>query len=205
MTRVKICGITSFEDAECAVEAGADALGFVFAASPRQISPGQARDIVRRLPPFVRTVGVFVDAPFDEVQAVATRAGVDVVQLHGQEEPGYCGRFSRTVLKRLAVSEDDTAEVLAARAASYNVSAVLLDPGAGSGRTFRWELARGIRQLVILAGGLTPENVAAAVCAVRPYGVDVASGVEESPGCKSPARVRAFIEEVRREDAKPVA
>ncbi len=201
MTRVKICGITNREDAQAAVAAGADALGFVFADSPRRVSAARARQIVDGLPPFITAVGVFVDAAMEQVQQTREQAGLDLVQLHGEEPPEYCERFQGRVLKRFPVYVDDTPKRLRARMQGYDVRAYLLDPGAGSGQTFRWEIAREIELPLIVAGGLTAENVAEVVQIVRPYGVDVSSGVEVAPGKKDPDRVAAFVQAVKEADA----
>ena len=186
--RVKICGVTSLEDALAAVRFGADALGFNFwPGSRRFVSPVEARAIVRRLPPLVTAVGVFVDPGHDEAVAAAAISGVQVLQLHGAESPGFCRTFQMPVLKALAVGGP---EALAAADPYAGVSGLLLDaPTAGhggSGQPCHWPTARILaeRAPVILAGGLHPGNVAAAIAAVRPYGVDVASGVESSPGVK---------------------
>ena len=205
MTRVKICGITDSADARAAVAAGADALGFVFAPSPRRITASRARRIARELPPEVWKVGVFVDAAAGEVDAVAHEVDLDAVQLHGDESPGVCAAVSRPVWKRLAVHDDDSVESLRARLLGYAVSAILLDPGAGSGRTFPWKLAAPLHGLVIVAGGLTAKNVASAIRAAKPYAVDVSSGVEDAPGNKSAAMMRAFVDQVRKEDARRTA
>jgi phosphoribosylanthranilate isomerase len=202
MVKVKICGITSLEDALAAVEAGADALGFVFySASPRNISPEQAADIIRNLPPFVQTVGLFVNEELAAVNEISDRCGLDVVQLHGSETPGYCESVSRRIIKAFRVRDIATLDALL----QYKVSGCLLDawsptaPG-GTGQTFNWDVAeeavkRG--QRIILAGGLTPDNVAEAVRQVKPYAVDVSSGVESSPGCKDAEKVRTFLIQTR--------
>lgn len=205
MTRIKICGITSVDDALAAVTAGADALGFVFTDSPRRISPDRARAITDRLPPFVRRVGVFRDARVEEIEAIAEEAGLDTIQLHGDESPLLCSRVRRPVLKRLRVTDDDTPQSLRERFAAFRVAACLLDPGAGEGKTFRWELGRALGPQLIVAGGLTQDNVAEAIRAARPYAVDVSSGVEATPGRKDRARMEAFVRAVRREDASDAA
>ena len=200
MTRVKICGITNLRDGLAAVNAGADALGFIFAPSPRRIAPHDARAIIEGLPLMVTTVGVFVDAPVDEIERVSTEAGVGVVQLHGAESPEDCSRCSRPVIKRFAVSNDDTAADLSARVDGFRVGAYLLDPGGGSGETFRWELARAVAGPVLVAGGLNAENVRMAIREVQPFGVDVSSGVEDRPGVKNVEKLQAFIRAVREQD-----
>jgi phosphoribosylanthranilate isomerase len=207
MTRIKICGITNPHDAEAAVLAGADALGFILTDSPRRVRLEELRRWVFDLPPFVVRVGVFRDQPLKELCDVLLTRCVDLVQLHGQESPQYCLETPQRVIKRLTVLEDDTPASLAARLAPYRdcACAFLLDPGAGSGRAFRWELARGLSGRLILSGGLTPENVGRAVTLLRPYAVDVSSGVERAPGIKDEAKMRAFVAAVREADAASVA
>ena len=195
--RVKICGITTKEDALAAVEAGADALGFVFVEkSPRCVSPQKAAAMIRELPPFVQTVGLFVDEEAAQVNWTVDFCGLDLVQLHGDEEPDDCVEVNRRVIKAFRVR--DAASLAGIR--RYQVAGYLLDawsPEAhgGTGQTFDWGLVRsaGISDRLILAGGLTPENVAGAVRIVAPYGVDVSSGVESAPGRKDPDKVRDFI------------
>lgn len=197
MIRVKICGITDVEDALQACACGADALGLVFyPRSPRCVTPEQARAIIRALPPLVTTVGLFVNEEPQRIRQLADDCGLDVIQLHGDEGPDACDFAPRRSIKALRVK--DAASLVGHE--EFRTSALLLDAwvaGAygGTGERFNWELAAGIacQRPVILAGGLTPENVAAAVNAVRPYGVDVSSGVESAPGRKDPAKVAAFI------------
>lgn len=202
MVKVKICGITSLDDALEAIDAGADALGFVFySKSPRHILPDQAADIIRRLPPFVQTVGLFVNEELSIVNTTADRCGLDIVQLHGDETPEYCESVRRRVIKAFRVRDISSLHSLA----QYSVSGCLLDawsqtaPG-GTGQTFNWDIAaEAVKggQRIILAGGLTPDNVAEAVRQVHPYAVDVSSGVESSPGCKDADKVRRFIIQTR--------
>ena len=194
--RVKICGVTRLEDALLATRLGADALGFNFwPRSRRYLAPEAARAIVDRLPPFVTTVGVFVDQPPSEVLEAAARSGVEVLQLHGDESPEEVAAYPRPTVKALRLEGPVDLDLLA----RYRVRAFLLDaPSAGfggSGVTCDWALARAAaeRVPVILAGGLTPQNLAQAIRAVRPYGVDVASGVESSPGVKDPEKLRRFV------------
>jgi phosphoribosylanthranilate isomerase len=202
MTRIKICGITNVEDAVMAVEAGADALGFVFyQGSPRYISPEQAAAIIRRLPPFVQTVGLFVNEASATVNAIANRCGLDIIQLHGEETPEYCRSMTRRVIKAFRVKDESSLEEMA----NYQVAACLLDawsPKAhgGTGTTFNWDIAAraAASRPIILAGGLTPENVAEAIMIVKPYAVDVSSGVECSPGCKDRNKVCQFAHAVGR-------
>lgn len=201
MVRVKICGITNLEDALMAVEAGADALGFVFfRGSPRCISPERAAAIIRRLPPFIQTVGLFVNEEPATVNAVADQCGLDLVQLHGEESPDYCTAVKRRIIKAFRVKDASSLDAIV----NYHVAACLLDawsPAArgGTGTTFNWEIAAraAASHPIILAGGLTPENVAEAVATVNPYAVDVSSGVESSPGKKDAALIRAFISAAR--------
>ncbi len=201
MTRVKICGITNLDDARLAVEYGADALGFVFyEGSPRHVFPETVREIISHLPPFVTTVGVFVNASPQEIREVMDLAGLDVVQLHGDEPQEECSLFPR-VIKAFRVRELSDIE----RLKGYSVSAYLLDaydpevPG-GTGQTFNWDIAVEAKKYgpIILAGGLTPENVADAVSRVRPYAVDVSSGVEAQKGKKDHEKMRLFIERVKK-------
>ncbi|HEX8353031.1 MAG TPA: phosphoribosylanthranilate isomerase [Pyrinomonadaceae bacterium] len=208
MARVKVCGITNLEDALAAVEAGAEMLGFNFyARSPRCVSPAEARRVVERLPEGVECVGVFVNesAP-EDVERVAREACVGAVQLHGDETPEFCRalRGFKTI-KALRVGPGFDA----GDAAAYPTDAVLLDAyvageWGGTGHTFDWALARRTREAVprlYLAGGLRPDNVAGAVAAVRPFAVDVCSGVETSPGRKDLRLMRRFIEQVREVDS----
>jgi len=201
MTRVKICGLTSLDDALLAVEAGADALGLVFADSPRQVSLAAAEQIVAGLPPLVSKVGVFVNSAWEEVATIAARVPLDAVQLHGDESPEDCRRLPYKVIKRFNILETDASEDLRIRMQRYRVAAYLLDPGTGSGRTFDWRIARGLPGPLIVSGGLNPENVGEAIRLLRPFAVDVSSGVEVEPGRKDPEKVKAFIEAVREADA----
>lgn len=198
MTRVKICGITDPEDALAAVAAGVDALGFVFyRESPRHIFPEEAARIIAQLPPFVQAVGLFVNEKPATVNEIADLCRLDLVQLHGDEPADYCPLIRRRVLKAFRVRSLTCLEPMAA----YHTAGFLLDAYSpscygGSGTTFNWEIARETvnrHQRIVLAGGLTPDNVAAAVRQVRPWGVDVSSGVESSPGKKDHQKVREFI------------
>lgn len=198
MVRIKICGITSLRDALTAVEAGADALGFVFAPSPRRVTPEQAAAIIRELPPFVTTVGLVVD---QDPLPILELCPVDVLQYHGAESPETVAAAPRRAVKAFRVRASADLQSLA----TYRCSAFLLDayvPGlaGGTGRQFPWELAREAQRFgrpVIVAGGLTPDNVAQCIEQTRPYGVDVSSGVESSPGRKDPHKVRTFIQAAR--------
>jgi phosphoribosylanthranilate isomerase len=202
--RVKICGITRLEDALAAAELGADALGFnLWPGSRRWVRPEAAREMVSRLPPFVTPVGVFVNQAPDEVRRLAAAAGVAVLQLHGDEPPGECLGLGLPVIKSFRVAGPEDLEPIAGYAAA---AAVLLDSRSegfgGSGRAFDWGLARRVAsgKPLVLAGGLTPDNVAEAVRAVRPWAVDVASGVEASPGVKDRERMARFIRAAKEAD-----
>ncbi len=200
--RVKICGITRLEDALCAVELGATALGFVFwPRSPRFIDPYRASRLVMALPPLVTTVGVFVDQPLDHVRGVAGLLKLGAVQLHGQETPDFCTRVRGRVIKAIAVSGDGDAGTAADRFADATILLDAHDPVrvGGTGRTIDWQMAAGLarRRRTILSGGIRPENVCEALRAVRPYGIDASSGLESSPGVKDPERLRAFFAAVR--------
>jgi phosphoribosylanthranilate isomerase len=198
MVKVKICGITNVRDARFAASAGADVLGFNFVmGTPRCMTPEQVKAIVLELPPFVARVGVFSNADHEKVAEIMDFCGLDYAQLHGLESPSYCARLEgRRLIKAIRVRSADDLHNLQ----RYNVEAFLLDtyvadvPG-GTGMTFDWGIARQAsnQNRVILAGGLTPENVADAILAARPYAVDVCSGVEEEPRKKSKELVEAFI------------
>lgn len=202
---VKICGITRPEDAVAAVELGAQALGFIFwPESPRFIDPHRARRIVAGLPPFVTTVGVFVNQSAPHVNAVANVAGMSAVQLHGDETPAAIAEVNRPVLKALAIGPAFVPESLDAWPAHAMILLDVHDPAArgGTGRTIDWQQAAAAarRRRVVLAGGLTPENVGGAIDAVRPFGIDVSSGVESRPGIKDHARLRALFEAMHAHD-----
>jgi len=199
--RVKICGITTLDDARCAVSAGADALGFVFhPQSPRYISPEAAAKISALLPPFVTTVGLFVNVQRNEIQRTMKTAGLQVVQLHGDESPDECVIPGYPVIKAIRVKDAGSLTDID----RYDVAGLLLDAWndshyGGTGETFDWQLAKRLTAglPVVLAGGLTPDNVAAAVTTVHPYAVDVSSGVECSPGSKDHNKIYQFIQHVR--------
>ena len=206
-TRVKICGITTWDDARLSVDLGASALGFNFyPPSPRAISPADAWSIIRRLPPFVEAVGVFVDWPPLVVDALARALRLGSVQLHGGESPDEVAELGRArrVVKAVQVGRGFR---VASLSRYRDADAFLLDGftrglHGGTGRTLDWNLARSARRYgrIILAGGLTPENVAEAIRVAQPYAVDVASGVESSPGVKDAAKLRAFFQAVERAD-----
>lgn len=198
MIRVKICGITNEADAFAAIEAGADALGFVlYPKSPRYITPAAAGRIVRQLPPFIQSVAVTVNATPPEVRDIETVATFDIWQLHGDELPDRCrALYPRRLIKALSPQSNTYHHV-----SEYNVMGFLLDTPSvnygGTGKTFDWKLAvefkRNTAKPLVLSGGLTPENVAEAIRTVQPYAVDVSSGVEAEPGKKDHRKVKEFI------------
>lgn len=201
---VKICGITSEQDALLAVAMGADAVGFVFAPSPRQISPSVASAIAKRLPPEILTVGVFRDELPQRVVEIVQRSGLRAAQLHGnesREDSGYVSVRVPVVIKAFAAGDGRLA-----RAGEYGASIIMIDsPSPGSGKVFDWRLAEGAPKArrVVLAGGLDPDNVAEAISVVRPWGVDVSSGVESSPGHKDALLVKSFIAAARAAAPEP--
>ncbi|MCD8535386.1 MAG: phosphoribosylanthranilate isomerase [Verrucomicrobia bacterium] len=203
ITRVKICGITRIQDAQHAVESGADALGFMFyPASKRHIDFSSARKIIQSLPSFVTRVGVMVNPSEDEVDMALEVAGVNCLQFHGEEPPESITRYSVPVIKAFRVKDSSSLDQLEHYSSA---NAFLLDsfvPGAhgGTGHTFNWDLVQSARKFgknIILAGGLNPENVGRAIQAVQPYALDVSSGVESMPGVKDPALLEAFMSQVR--------
>jgi len=206
LVKVKICGITNSEDALAACEYGADALGFIFyKKSPRFIELERVKDIIKDLPPFVTTVGVFVDEDADRISEIADAAKLDIIQLHGSEPPEFCNVFKRKIIKAFKIQEQGArGKGQENEIRRYTVSAYLLDTykegvEGGTGETFNWEIAKEAKGFgrIILAGGLTPQNVAEAVETVMPYGVDVSSGVEQKPGKKDLQKVKNFIERAK--------
>lgn len=204
-TAVKICGITRVEDGLAAAHGGAHAIGLVFyPPSPRCVTPAQAAAIIRALPPFVTTVGLFVDAPEQEVRAVLARAPVELLQFHGAEPPDYCRQFGLPYMKAVRVRQG--VDLLQYASDYSDAKALLLDAyvdgtHGGTGRTFDWNLIpRELPLPIVLSGGLDPGNVADAVRRVRPWAVDVSSGVEAAKGIKDAAKIAAFITGVRNAD-----
>lgn len=203
--QTKICGITNIEDALVAVAAGADAIGFIlYRKSPRYIEPMMVKQIVAQLPPFVVPVGVFVNEEIKIVRDLMDDCGLALAQLHGEETATYCRELSRPVLKVLRLKDRSTFLALAEFQGRAGVRGFVLDACSdeaygGTGQVIDWSLAREAARAatVILAGGLTPENVRQAVRAVQPYGVDVSSGVEVAPGKKDHEKVRAFLRAVK--------
>ena len=202
VVRSKICGITRIEDALAAVEAGADAIGLVFyGKSPRAVGVEQAAAIVQALPPFVTSVGLFVDMPRDELQQLLQRLPLDLLQFHGDESPADCEGHGRPYIKALRIRPGE--DVAAAMAPYSGAQGILLDtfvegvPG-GTGASFDWSLVpENAAKPIILAGGLDAGNVATAIRQVRPYAVDVSGGVEASKGIKDAGKIRAFVRAVR--------
>ena len=199
--KVKICGMTQLKDALFAVEQGVDAVGFIFyKKSPRAVTMKTVREIITKLPPLVDTVGVFVNESAERLNKIADYCGLDLVQLHGEESPAFCRKIRRRVIKAFRVKDLQSIKQLS----KFPVSGFLLDTFSdnlhgGTGKTFDWNLALTAKKIgpVILAGGLTPSNIRQAVRRVRPYGVDVCSGVEKSSGIKDLEKVRAFLKNIR--------
>ncbi len=209
-TWIKICGTTSIEDALASIEAGANALGFIFAPSRRRVSPKQAREIAGRLPGNVERVGVFVNESAEVIRATVEQAGLTAVQLHGEETPEFiAGLFApqssshrARVIKTVLANDNFTANWNLFRQNHQLVDFILIDSGSGSGKTFDWDAAHalvadhGLR--FIIAGGLNPENVGAAIQKFSPWGVDVVTGVEQAPGRKDPEKLKLFVNAVRK-------
>lgn len=203
MVRVKVCGITSVRDAMTAVEAGADALGFVFAPSPRRVAPAQALEIIRRAGPWIATVGVFVNEKLKNVKRIACFCGLSAVQLHGNESAAYVKQLAPLkVIKAFRVLKARDLRVVR----GYDADAYLFDTKVkglygGTGQSFDWKILKSLKvsRPVILSGGLDTKNVSRALRVLRPYGVDVSSGVEKAPGKKDPKMVREFIRRAKAE------
>ncbi len=206
MTKIKICGITNKEDALWAVNLKVDALGFIFAESPRRVKPEIVQKIVELLPPFISSVGVFVNEDRRKVEEITESCGLTTLQFHGEESPSYCEEFKQKVVKAFRVKDKSVLR----KAAQYQerVDAYLLDTYSpskygGTGKTFDWRIAKEIKEFglpIILSGGLNPENIKEAISEVEPYGVDVSSGVEERPGKKNLEKLINFVRIVRETD-----
>lgn len=202
-TRIKVCGITRAEDANAAVAAGADSLGFVFyPPSPRNVSVEQAADLIAGLPAFVTSTALFVDADVEFVQRVIEQTKVDLLQFHGNESQAYCSQFARPYMKAIRMKPDVDVKAEADRYG--DASAILLDayrPGVpgGTGESFDWErIPVELRGSIVLAGGLNPDNIRKAVETVHPFAVDVSGGVEASKGMKDKEKIETFVQEVNR-------
>lgn len=204
MVKVKICGITNLEDAQAAAEAGADALGFVFYPdSPRFIDPGNARAIIAKLPVFITSVGVFVDESEELIRRIIREGGIQILQFHGSESPVLCTRFREKVIKAIRIKDEESISEMQ----MYDVDTFLLDTyldcaKGGTGKTFNWKYAEMAKEngRIILSGGLNPSNIGDAVRKLKPYGVDVSSGVEISPGKKDHVKIREFVREAKKYD-----
>jgi len=201
MTKVKICGIKNLSDAKLAVDYGADAIGFVFAESIRNVSKEKARAIVQKLPPFVTTVGLFVNDTAENIEAICRFCGLDAVQLHGNESPDILNKLKdfKTIKAFRIQNEKDIIPIK-----KYKPDAILLDGYSeknmgGTGTSFDWKIVKNIKTSIpiIVAGGLTPLNVSKAIKIVKPYGVDVSSGVESKPGKKDRKLIKVFIDAVK--------
>ncbi len=199
MVKIKICGITNLEDAAACANYGADALGFVFAESPRKISKFRCREIIDRLPPFVTVVGLFANQSKEDISDIIKFCPLDVLQFHGDESPEFCLSFNKRTIKAFRIFNQRDIKLLD----NYNVSAYLLDSYdgkklGGTGKTFDWKLIKGVtNKRIILAGGLNSSNVGNAISECSPYGVDVSSGVEKSPGIKDHRKIAEFIKRSR--------
>jgi len=205
MTRIKICGMTNRDDALAAAALGADALGFIFAESPRQVGAEEAREIIRALPPLITTVGVFVDEARGTVEQIYSYCGLDLVQLHGNEDGAYLSALGLPAIKAFRVKDGNILSEIERLKPEY----FLLDTfdeihAGGTGKKFDWDIAARATGLgeVMLSGGLDPANVTEALETVRPYAVDVCSGVESSPGKKDHTKLMKFIQEVRKWDSR---
>lgn len=204
MTRIKICGITNKEDALEAAHLGVDALGFVFAESPRRVIPSMVQEIVELLPPFISRVGVFVNEERGKVKEIAARCHLTSLQFHGEEPPSYCEGFREKTVKAFSIKDEAILDTIP----EYEVDAYLLDSYSpsrygGTGNTFDWDIARKIKKFgvpIILSGGLDPDNVKEAIERVRPYAVDVGSGVEVEEGKKDTEKLEDFVRKVRETD-----
>ncbi|MBI4764906.1 MAG: phosphoribosylanthranilate isomerase [Deltaproteobacteria bacterium] len=202
MTKVKICGITNLEDALLATEMGADALGFIFAESPRRIDPAKAKTIIRSLPPLVKTVGVFVNEDPVRIKEIASTCGLDLIQLHGGESPEISRNLMPHSIKAFRIQNERDLENI--KRYQGAVRAILLDTfqkgkAGGTGRTFDWALAVKAKETgipLIMAGGLGPENIQEAITTVKPYAVDVSSGIEKRPGKKDPVLMKQLMRKI---------
>ncbi|MFH7319096.1 phosphoribosylanthranilate isomerase [Desulfurivibrio sp. D14AmB] len=208
-TRIKICGMTELVRVREAVAAGVDALGFIFAsASPRRLEPEQARGLISSLPPFVDAVGVFVNEELGVIRDIVQYCGLTMVQLHGEEDPSFCRAMPVRVLKAIRVGEESRAADLApfrGVVSGFVLDTYSKDQEGGTGRTFDWQLVPQLAPPapVVLAGGLTPDNVSAAIGQVRPFAVDFNSGLETAPGRKEPTLIQRAVAAVRQADLLP--
>ena len=203
MVKIKICGITNIEDAEAAAGFGADMLGFIFAPSPRKIEPEKARDIIHNIPPFVKTVGVFVNEDPAMIKQIMSFCGLDIVQLHGDESPDICQGLMPRSVKSFRLKDESSLQDISSycgKARAFLFDTYAENARGGTGKTFDWNLAIKGKKLgvpIILAGGLNPSNIKEAIAAVKPEAVDICSGVEKYPGKKDPAAIKELMEAVR--------
>lgn len=202
MVRVKVCGITNLDDALAAIELGAHALGFIFVpSSPRHVTTEEAAHIISQLPPFVTKVGVFADAPMEQLKEFMNACPLDLIQLHGEESPAYCTALFPRAIKAFRVKDEGILSLIS----NYQASAYLLDTFdtamlGGTGQRFDWRIAQkavASGRLIILSGGLNPDNIQEAITMVRPYGVDVSSGIETRPGKKALHKMQQFFSRLR--------
>lgn len=205
MIKIKICGITNGRDALWAEKLGVDALGFIFAESPRRVYPRAVEKIISLLPPFISRVGVFVNEDKEKVREIAQICSLTSLQFHGEESPSYCQEFKEwKVIKSFRVKDEEILKEIP----QYKVDAYLLDTYSvnkhgGTGRTFNWEIAQKVKKLgvpIILSGGLNLENITQGITKVKPYAVDVSSGVEKEPGKKDHQKLKDFVKKIRRQD-----
>jgi phosphoribosylanthranilate isomerase len=204
MVKVKICGIGNYEDAAMAVRLGVDAIGFIFAPSPRRITPEKAREIIRALPTRLKTVGVFVNERPDTVRRIMAFCGLDLIQFHGDESPEVCGDFMPHTIKAFRIRERSVLQTITPYCGK--IRAMLFDSydekiRGGTGKTFDWSTAvtgKALGVPVILSGGLTPSNIVSAISKVNPYAVDVNSGIEERPGKKDHSLMKELMENIRK-------
>ena len=206
MVKIKICGITNKEDALRAIKLKVDALGFIFANSPRRVDPKIVQKIIELLPPFISSVGVFVNKDREKVKKIAESCHLTTLQFHGEESPSYCQGFRQKVIKAFRIKDKNVLKKIPQY--QDKVDACLLDAYSpfkygGTGKIFNWDVVREVKKLripIILSGGLNPDNVEEAINKVRPYAVDVSSGVEKKPGKKDPEKLRNFVKIVREID-----
>ena len=204
MVRVKICGITNPQDASMAVEMGVDALGFIFSPSPRQITPEKARNIIRSIPPFVQMIGVFVDKDHATMRKIIHFCGLDLVQLHGDESPEICHKFMPNTIKVFHLRDESSLQSIKpyygkARALLFDTYSEIKK--GGTGKTSDWDLAirgKALGMPIILSGGLKPSNIERAIATVKPYAVDVGSGIEDRPGKKNYFLMKELMETIRK-------
>ena len=203
MVRVKICGITNPEDASMALRMGVDAIGFIFAQSPRRIDPERAREIIDGLPPFARTVGVFVNETPESIKEIIRFCALDLIQLHGDESPDICAQLMPRTIKSFRIKDPsslDDLESYVGKTRAFLFDTYAEEKWGGTGKTFDWDLAiRGKNPgvPVILSGGLNPSNIQSAISTVQPYAVDVSSGIEERPGKKDPVLLKRLMESIK--------